>query len=105
MSFCVRRNSACRTMPTLSCPSARSGVLDDRAQVVATKLVAELQPERRHLDADARVEPAAFDVGEYVLVRAHDRRRLLLVRDLLAENVDRRQLPLGVEPPDGLARV
>src|SRR5204863_9175034 len=35
----------------------------------------------------------------------HDRRRLLLGRDLLAEDVDRRSLPLRVEPADGLSRI
>src|SRR5262249_275427 len=44
----------------------RRRVLDDRAQVVAAELVAELQPESRHLDAHAGVETAALDVCEYV---------------------------------------
>jgi len=46
-----------------------------------------------------------LDVGEDILIGAHYRRRLILVRDLLAEDVDRRELPLCVDAPDGLARV
>ena len=65
----------------------------------------ELQTERGRLHADVGVEPAALDVGEHVLIGVDDRQRVLLVRDLLAEDVDRRHLPLGVEPADGLACV
>src|SRR5207253_6864563 len=46
-----------------------------------------------------------LDVGEDVLIGAHDRGGVALARDLLAEDVDRRHLPLDVQPPDGLARV
>ena len=46
-----------------------------------------------------------LDVGEDVLIGAHDCRRLVLVCDLLAEYVDRRELPLRVDVPHGLARV
>ena len=46
-----------------------------------------------------------LDVGEDIEVGANDRGRLLLGGDLLAENVDRRQLALGVDAPDRLARV
>ena len=46
-----------------------------------------------------------LDVGEDVLVGANDRGGVGLARDLLAEDVDRRQLPLLVEPADGLPRV
>jgi len=35
----------------------------------------------------------------------HDRRRLVLVGALLAEDVDRRQLAFGIDVPNGLARV
>ena len=66
----------------------------------AADVVVEVQPERGELDADVRVEPAVLDVGEHVLVCAHDRGRLVLVGDLLAEDVDRRQLAFGVDPPD-----
>ena len=46
-----------------------------------------------------------LDVGKDVEIRAHDRRRVVLVRDLLAEDVDRRQLPFAVEAAHGLACV
>ena len=40
---------------------------------------------------------AVVDRREDVAVRLRDRARLLLARDLLAEDVDRRHLPAGVE--------
>ena len=46
-----------------------------------------------------------LDVGEDVLVGAHDRGGVGLARDLLAEDVDRRHLPLAVQPANGLPRV
>ena len=85
--------------------ATRRGVLDDGAEVVATDGVTELQSKPGQLHADVRVEVAALDVREHVLVRAHDRGCLFLVPDLLAENVDRRELPLRVEAPNRLARV
>ena len=39
----------------------------------------------------------ALDRVEHVAVRLRDRARLVLARDLLAEHVDRRQLPVGVQ--------
>ena len=80
-------------------------VADDALEVGAAELVAELQPERGQLHAHVRVEAALLDVGEDVLVGAHDRGRVVGVRDLLAEDVDCRHLPLRVQPSDGLARV
>ncbi len=85
--------------------AARRSVLDDRAQIVAAKLVAELQTEPCELDADVRVEPAALDVGEDVEVGPDDRRGLLLGRDLLAEDVDRCELSFGVAAAHGFAGV
>jgi hypothetical protein len=84
---------------------ARGGVADDALEVRAADVVVELEPERGQLDADVRVEAAVLDVGEDVLVGAHDRGGVGLARDLLAEDVDRRHLPLAVQPADGLARV
>ena len=84
---------------------ARGGVADDALQVRAAEVVVELEPERGQLDAHVRVEAGVLDVGEDLLVGALDRRRLVGRRDLLAEDVDRRHLPLGVQPADGLARV
>src|SRR5690242_11462268 len=65
---------------------ARSRILDHRTEVVAAEVVRQLQPEPGELHADAGLEAAALDVGEDVLVGADDRRRLLLGRDLLAED-------------------
>ena len=61
------------------------------------ELVAEVQAERGQLDADVRVEPLPLDRLEDVVVGADDLERLLAARDLLAEDVDRRHLPLRVQ--------
>src|SRR5205085_12065059 len=84
---------------------ARGRVADDLLEVLAAEVVVELEPERRELHAHVRVEAALLDVREDILVGADDRRRVLLAPDLLAEDVDRGELPLRVQPPDGLARV
>ena len=73
---------------------------DDVEEVLAAELVREPEPERGRLDADVRVERLLVDRGEDVAVRLRDRARLLLARDLLAEDVDRRHLPAGVEVAD-----
>jgi hypothetical protein len=85
--------------------AARGRVLDDRDEVRPAELVAEVETETGELDTDVRVEPAALDVGEDVLVGADDRGCVLLVRDLLAEDVDRRHLALRVHATHRLARV
>ncbi len=60
-------------------------------------VVRQPEPERGRLDADVRVERRVVDRREHAAVRLRDRARLLLARDLLAEDVDRRHLPAGVE--------
>ena len=65
----------------------------------------ELEPERSRLDADVRVEVAAVDLGEHLLVGVRDHVRLRLVRDLLAQHVDRRELAALVQRLDGRRRV
>ena len=131
MSASVRRSIAWSTTPTLSCPSlaqlaveperlvrrrrvlhvdadevaARRGVLDDGAEVVAAEVVAELQSERGELDADVRVEAAALDVGEHVLVGADDRgaSSSFLISSPRTSIVA--SFPSPLSAPDRLARV
>ena len=78
----------------------RRGVPDDVLEVLAAEVVREVEPERGELHADVRVEPLVLDLGEDVPIRLRDRPRLVLARDLLAEDVDRRHLLVGVEPLD-----
>ena len=85
--------------------AARRGICDDGFEIRAAHVVTEVQPEPSQLHAHVRVESASLDVGKNVLIRAHDRGRFVLVLDLLAEDVDRRHLPLRVQLPDGLAGV
>ncbi len=70
---------------------------DDGLEVLAAELVGEVEPERGELDADVGVEAAALDLGEDVAVGLGDRARVLLAGDLLAEDVDGRELPLRVQ--------
>ncbi len=56
-----------------------------------------LQAERRQLDGDVRVEAFAVDPCEDVEVLAGDRARLVGAGHLLAEDVDRRELPAAVQ--------
>ena len=84
---------------------ALTSVRDDRLEVLPAEVVPELQPERGGLDADVRVELAAVERLERLSVGRCDRARLVGVRDLLAEDVDRRHLPLGIEAADDPERV
>ena len=81
------------------------GVRDDGLEVLAAEVIAELEPEPRDLDADVGVELLAVERLERFPVGRGDRARLARVRDLLAQDVDRRHLPLGVEAPDDPERV
>ena len=120
MSRIERRRAACRTMPTLlealgaqlavqlervrgrrrvlhvdpDEVAALGRVADDLEQVRAAELVREVEPERGQLDADVRVEALALDRLEDVVVGADDVLRLAPARRFLAEDVDRRHLPL-----------
>ena len=131
MSRIERRRAAWRTMPTFSRPfraelavqlervrgrrrvlhvdpdevAALGRVADDLEQVRAAELVREVEPERGQLDADVRVQALALDRLEDVVVGANDVLGLAPARRFLAEDVDRRHLPLGVEllhDPDGV---
>ena len=83
----------------------RLGRRDHGLDVALAEVVAELQPEPGRLDADVGVEPVLLERVERGDVLGRDRGRLVLVLDLLPEHVDGRELPLGVQPCDRLARV
>src|SRR6266545_2599526 len=74
-------------------------------EVLAAEVVGELEPESRRLHAHVRVEPFALDRLENLAVLLCDCARLRLARDLLAEYVDRGELPLRVQAPDDAHRV
>ena len=77
----------------------------DRLEVVAAELLVELEPEPGQLERDVRVEPLVARSARARRGSPRDRARLVRARDLLAEHVDRRQLPLGVQPRDDAHRV
>ena len=52
-----------------------------------------LEPERRRLDAQVRVEPLALDRGEQVDVQVGVLGGLVSGRDLFAEQIERRGFP------------
>ena len=60
----------------------------------------DLEPERRQLDRDVGVEPVGGDRVERSVVRGRDRLCLGRTSHLLAEHVDRRELPLRVQAGD-----
>ena len=70
-------------------------------EVAPAEREVELEAQSRRLDADVRVEVAAPDLCKHVFVGACNDVRLLLVRDLLAEDVDSRELPLRVQRANG----
>ena len=74
----------------------------DFEEVLAAEVVREPEAERGQLDADVGVERSLVDRREHVAVRLGDCAGLLLTRDLLAQHVDRRHLPPGVQPADTL---
>ena len=86
-------------------PAAGRGIDDDRLEVLAAEVVVELEPERRELDRDVRVELLVVEPREHVVVLTRDRARLVGARDLLAEHVDGRELPFRVQPSDDAHRV
>ena len=78
---------------------ASGGRVDNqRLEVRAARLGAELEPEARQLHRDVRVEPLALDPLERCVVGGCDLAGLGRRRDLLAEDVDGRGLALGVQP-------
>ena len=77
----------------------------DAQEVRPAELVREVEPEPGELDADVRVELLALDRLEDVVVSLDDLERLAAARDLLAEHVDRRHLPLLVERSHNVHRV
>ena len=79
--------------------------LDDPQEVRLAELVRKVEPEPGELDADVRVELLPLDRLEHVVVGCDDLERLAPARDLLAEHVDRRHLPLLVERSHDLHRV
>ena len=132
MSSSVRRRYACSTTPTFVVPAlaqlaiegervvggrrvlhvdahevaARRGVDDDRLEVLAAEVEVELEPERRQLDRDVRVEALLVDRARATSwYCAGDRARLVGARDLLAEDVDRRELPFRVQLANDAQRV
>ena len=74
-------------------------------EVASRDVPSQLQPEARELDADVGVQSLLVDRAEDVLVGVGDVPRLLGRRDLLAEDVDRRQLAGGVQLLDDAAGV
>jgi hypothetical protein len=66
-------------------------------EVLPAELVAQVQPQRRRLDADVRVEPAALERVDRLAVGAGDPAGLVRIRDLLAEDVEGRELALGIQ--------
>ena len=85
--------------------AARGRVGEQRLEVRAADLGAELEPEARQLHRDVRVEPLALDPLERGVVGGRDLAGLGRGRDLLAEDVDGRGLALGVQPPHDANRV
>ena len=85
--------------------AARGGVADDGLEVLAAQVEIELEPETGQLHRDVRVEPFRVDAGEHVEVLPGDRARLVRARDLLAEDVDRRELPFRVQLANDAQRV
>ena len=79
--------------------------MNELLQVALAQVEVEDEPERRRLDADVRVEVAAVDLGQHLLVGRGDRVRLVRIGGLLAEDVDRRHLPARVERANGVRRV
>ena len=83
----------------------RLGGRDHRLDVALAELVAELQAEPGRLDADVRVEVVPLEGVERRNVLCGDRRGLGLVGDLLAQDVDGRELAVRVEFRDDAACV
>src|SRR5437763_4628406 len=72
-------------------------VFDERLQVLAAERIVEPEPEAGELDGDVRVQTLALDAREHAVVGPRYLPRLAVVRDLLAEDVDRRELALAVQ--------
>jgi hypothetical protein len=85
--------------------AAGRGVVDDGGEVLAAEVEIELEPERRRLDRHVRVEAAALELGEHLLVRVDEPRGGCCLQHLLAEHVDGGQLPARVELADDARRV
>ncbi len=86
-------------------PVRRLGGGEHAFDVPLAEVVVELQPEPGRLDADVRVETVPLERVQRSHVLVGDLLRLRCLRDLLAEDVDRSQLPRGVQLCDHPLRI
>ena len=83
--------------------SKRAASSTTAREVRAAETPVELEPEGRQLDADVRAETVLVDRVERAPVGVAQADRLLAERHLLAEDVERRLLAVGVQLADDVA--